>query len=281
MKQLKSTSQDLRDLFEHSITVKHVAEKLKSCKAHDDAAVIKKCMEKLDFDVMGIEDEGAVYGYVEQSKLETGQYMKYQRIFHPSELIAESTPLIDILPILRDKPRVFVLDRNKVTGIITRGDLQKAPVRLLLFGLVTLLEMHLLHLVRIYYPSDSWQGFLKDTRLEKAKGLLARRSERNEAIDLADCLQFCDKRDLILRNQQIRERIGLKSKEDEEAGEHLLQSAEELRDKLAHAQDIVTGTTWPEIIDLAEEIEVLLKRCEEIEINKQSSNMAYSLSKTL
>lgn len=272
MKQLKSTSQDLRDLFERSITVKHVAEKLKSCKAHDDSTVVRKLMEKLDFDVMGIEDDGAVYGYVEQSKLETGQCMKYQRIFHPSELIAESTSLIDILPILRDKPRVFVLDRNKVTGIITRGDLQKAPVRMLLFGLVTLLEMHLLHLVRIYYPGDSWQEFLNDTRLEKAKEVFSQRRAKNEAIDLEDCLQFCDKKELILRSTQIRDCIGLKSKEDEAGGELLLKSAEDLRNKLAHAQDIVTGTTWPEIIDLAEEIEALLKRCEEIEITKQSSN---------
>lgn len=270
MKQFKSTSHDLRDLFERSITVKHVAEKLMSCQAHDDAAVIKKRMKKLDFDVMGIEDEGAVYGYVEQLKLETGQCMKYQRIFHPSELIAESTPLIDILPILRDKPRVFVLDRNKVTGIITRGDLQKAPVRLLLFGFVTLLEMHLLHLVRIYYPGDSWQGFLKNTRLEKVTGLFSERRTRNEAIDLADCLQFCDKRELILRSKEIRECIGIESKK---SGELLLKSAEDLRNKLAHAQDIVTGTTWPKIIDLAKDIEALLKRCEEIEINKQSSNM--------
>lgn len=269
MKQLKSSSQDLRDLFEHSITVRHLVEKIKSCQADDDAAVVRKRIEKLDFDVLGIEEKGVIYGYVERSNLETGPCRKYQRTFHPSELIAESTPLIDLLPILRNTPRVFVLNRNRVSGIVTRGDLQKAPVRMLLFGLVTLLEMHLLHLVRIYYPQDSWQEFLKGARLESAKKLLAERQARNEAIDLADCLQFCDKRELILRSPQIRERIGLKSKE---SGEHLLKSAEDLRNKLVHAQDIVTGSSWPAVIDLAKDIEALLERCEEVEIDGQAAS---------
>lgn len=261
MKQLKSSSQDLRDLFEHSITVRHIAEKLQSCQADDDAVGVRRRMEEFDFDVLGLEEKGVVSGYIEQSSLETGTCIKYLHTFHPSELISESTPLIDLLPILRDVPRVFVLDRNKVSAIVTRGDLQKAPVRMLLFGLVTLLEMHLLRLIRIYYPNDSWQEFLSDGRLEQAKKLLSERHARNEAIDLADCLQFCDKRDLILRRSDIQKSVGLESKKSGE----LLESAEKLRNKLAHAQDIVTGSSWPEIIDLAKEIEVLLERCELIE----------------
>ncbi len=262
MKQLKSSSQDLRDLFEHSINVKHIAEKLQSCQDGDDAIEVKRWMDELDFDVLGVEDEGVINGYIERTSLETGQCSKYQRTFHPSELIAESTPLIDLFPILHDALRVFVLDRNRVNAIVTCGDLQKAPVRMLLFGLVTLLEMHLLRLIRIYYPNDSWQEFLNDGRLERAKKLLSERHDRNEAIDLADCLQFCDKRDLILRSSDIRKRVGLES---EKSGRLLLESAENLRDKLAHAQDIVTGSSWPEIIDLAKEIEVLLEQCEQIE----------------
>lgn len=45
-----------------------------------------------------------------------------------------------------------------------------------------------------------------------------------------------------------------------------MKSAEHLRNKLAHAQDLINGSSWPEVILLAEEIEALLQRCEEIEI---------------
>lgn len=263
MKHLKSSSADLQDLFKESITVKYLAEPLKTVPADEDAEALQPWMEAHDYDVLGVEDRGSLCGYVERSRLGQGRCGDYQQIFHPSELIAASTPLIELLPLLRQKPRLFVLEGNRITGIVTCGDLQKAPVRMLLFGLVTLLEMNLLRLVRIYYPHDTWQPLLKKERLIAAKHLWDQGRARNEAIDLVDYLQFCDKRDLILASTEIVERLGLKSKR---YGERFLKAAEALRNKLAHAQDLVGGSSWPEVIFLAQEIEGLLQRCEEIEL---------------
>lgn len=263
MKQLKSSSADLRELFKDSITVKYLAETLKSVPADADAAILLPWMEAHDYDVLGIEDGGVVSGYIMRSLLGQGKCGDFQQIFHPSELIAASTPLMELLPLLRDKPRLFVLESNRISGIVTCGDLQKAPVRMLLFGLVTLLEMNLLRLIRIYYPDDSWQQFLKRERVIAAKNLWEQGRARNEAIDLLDYLQFCDKRDLILTSTQVIEQLGLKSKR---YGERFLKAAEALRNKLAHAQDLVSGSSWPEVIFLAQEIETLLQRCEEIEL---------------
>jgi len=125
MKQLKSRAQDLRILFERNITVADIAEKLKYCNGADDALVIRQHMKDLDFDVFGIEEKGIICGYLEQASLESGPCIQYQHEFHASDLIAESTPLIDLLPILRDGSQVFVLDRNRVSGIVTRGDYKK------------------------------------------------------------------------------------------------------------------------------------------------------------
>jgi len=259
MKQLKSSSKDLRYLFEN-ITVKHVLERLQCCNAEEDAVVVKKRMKKLDFDVMGIKDKGITYGYVKQLKLKNGLCKEYRNLFHPSELVAESMPLIDLLPILHDNQRIFVLERNQVNGIVTRGDLQKAPIRMLLFGLVTLLEMNLLYLIKIYYPKDSWTKHLKVNRLKNAEKLQSIRKERNEAIDLVDCLQFCDKSKLILKKPEILKSIGIKSIQ---YAERILKSSEILRNNLAHAQDIVKGLSWTKVINLAKEIELFIKRCEE------------------
>lgn len=263
MKHLKSSSTDLRELFKESITVKYLAEPLKSVPANAKAEQLKPWMEAHDFDVLGIEDAGIVCGYVERSRLGAGHCKIYQQIFHPSEIIASSTPLMELLPLLREKPRLFVLETNRINGIVTCGDLQKAPVRMLLFGLVTLLEMNLLRLVRICYPQETWQPYLKKERVIVAKHLWAQGRARNEAIDLLDYLQFCDKRDLILTSAEMVERLGLKSKR---YGERFLKSAEALRNKLAHAQDLVSGSSWPDVIFLAQEIETLLQRCEEIEL---------------
>ncbi|MBD2664618.1 hypothetical protein [Richelia sinica] len=265
MKQLKSRSQDLRGLFERNITIEYVAEPLKAVSADADISKVLHWMEVKDFDVIGVETNETITGYVERSTLirsQSGKCGDYQQIFHPKELIAISTPLMKLLPILQKRQRLFVLDCNQVTGIITCGDLQKAPVRMLLFGLVTLLEMNLLRLVRLYYPQDSWQKVLKADRLEAAQKLWRESQERNEATDLLDYLQFCDKRDLVLNHPELLEQLDLKSKR---AGERFLKSAEKLRNRLAHAQSLVSGSSWTELISLAEAMEKLLIQCEEIE----------------
>ncbi|RCJ18178.1 hypothetical protein A6770_06270 [Nostoc minutum NIES-26] len=265
MKQLKSRSQDLRSLFENNITIEYVAEPLKAVSAEAEVTEVLHWMQAQDFDVVGIEKEDTITGYIERSSLmqaKSGKCSDYQRVFHPKELIAISTPLIKLLPILQQTPRLFVLDCNQVSGIVTCGDLQKAPARMLLFGLVTLLEMNLLRLVRIYYPQDSWQKVLKPERLEVAQRLWQESQQRNEAMDLLDYLQFCDKRELVLNQAELLQQLELKSKR---FGERFLKSAEQLRNRLAHAQNLVSGSSWTELISLAEAMEKLLIRCEEIE----------------
>ncbi|BAY32501.1 CBS domain-containing protein [Nostoc carneum NIES-2107] len=265
MKQLKSRSQDLRSLFENNITIEYVAEPLKAVSAEADVIEVQHWMQAKDFDVVGVESGDTISGYVERSSLmkaKAGKCSEYQRVFHPKELIAISTPLMKLLPILQQTPRLFVLDCNQVTGIVTCGDLQKAPARMLLFGLVTLLEMNLLRLVRLYYPQDSWQKVLKPERLQVAQRLWRESQERNEATDLLDYLQFCDKRELVLNQPELLQQLELKSKR---SGERFLKSAEQLRNRLAHAQNLVSGSSWIELISLAEAMERLLIRCEEIE----------------
>ncbi|BAY07650.1 hypothetical protein [Calothrix sp. NIES-2098] len=266
MKHLKSRSQDLRSLFENNITIEYVAEPLKAVSAEAEVIQVLQWMQARDFDVVGVELGDTITGYVERASLLKATSGKtcndYQRVFHPRELIAISTPLMKLLPILQQTPRLFVLDCNQVTGIITCGDLQKAPARMLLFGLVTLLEMNLLRLVRLYYADDTWQKVLKPERLQVAQRLWRESQERNEATDLLDYLQFCDKRELVLNQPELLEQLGLKSKR---FGERFLKSAEQLRNRLAHAQNLVSGSSWIELISLAEAMETLLIRCEEIE----------------
>lgn len=269
MKQLKSSTQSLRDLFENSITIAHLVEPLKSITADAEVATILPWMELHDFDVMGMTIAGQVTGYVEKIALRNalknspqGKCIDYQKNFSPDELVAISTPLLKLMPILRQHLRVFVLDCNQVNGIVTCGDLQKAPVRMLLFGLITLLEMNLLRLVRGYYPNNSWQEVLRSDRLEAAQKLWRESQARNEANDLIDYLQFCDKRDLVIQHSELMQLLGLTSKR---GAEKFFKATEQLRNRLAHAQDLTSGSSWLEVIDLAGAIEKVLLASEAIE----------------
>jgi hypothetical protein len=129
---------------------------------------------------------------------------------------------------------------------------------MLLFGLVSLLEMFLLALVRRRCHEELLRSILKPKRLEEAQKLYDMRRARNEEIDLADCLQICDKRDLILKVVAHQD-LGFETKV---SAERLFKDAENLRNRLAHSQDLVLGTSWAEVIDLAENIDRFLRQNE-------------------
>jgi hypothetical protein len=113
---------------------------------------------------------------------------------------------------LSEYERVYVVLRRGVSGIITRADLRKPPVRLLIFGLVSLLDMHLSYWTRELFPNDSWREQLTEARQTKVAELLAARKLRNEEISEIDCLQLCDKRDILVGNEQARTTLDLGSK---------------------------------------------------------------------
>lgn len=166
---------DLHVSLDDSLMVRHIAVPLETCGVNDDGKVVRNRMEEKHFDVMGVLENGIIRGYVRQKSLGTGKCGSQCKSFGPSDIIASTTSLVELLPLLQTRPFVFILDRTKVNGLVTRADLEKSPVRMLLFGLVSLLEMYLLSMVRVYYPGDSFRDRLKPYRLAKAEGLLAAR----------------------------------------------------------------------------------------------------------
>lgn len=150
-------------------------------------------LDRLDFDVAGVRDAqtGSVIGWVQKTELLGTVCGEHLRPFEPHQLVSDSLPLVEIIHVLAEQARVYVVAPCGVTGIVTRADLGKPPTRVLIFGLVSLLEMHLTYWVRIEFSEESWRASLSGTRIGKIEKLLAQRRERNESISAIDCLQLC------------------------------------------------------------------------------------------
>ncbi|MEH6906417.1 hypothetical protein [Neobacillus drentensis] len=256
-----SSYKNLRSLYEKNITVNSISETMDTCHLNDDADSIKSMMTIKDYDVLGVEDNGIVIGYVVRNELEDGSCKEYYRSFSPTELVSESTPLIDTLSIFKEIERIFILEGNRITKVVTRADLQKSPIRMLLFGLISLLEMHLYRIINDYFPEDTWKVHLGSNRVKYAEELYSLRKSRNEAIQLSDCLQICDKRDIILNEAPLQELLGIESKSK---GKSFFKKLESLRNNLAHAQNLNTNYSWDEMFLLIEQTEKLLGKCEKI-----------------
>jgi hypothetical protein len=267
MKHLKSSSRDLRELFSRNIAVSYITEPLASFDDDASAQAIRQFLSDHEYDVIGVRRDGVVVGYARATELAGGRLGDHQVEFVTADLIDETAPLIDAISAMRKSSHLFVRTFGRVNGIVTRGDIQKAPVRMWLFGLVSLIEMQLLRIIRESQPDNGWEKYLSDRRLDAVKRLLAERQRRNEGIDLVDCLQFCDKRDIVMKDQTLRSALGFVSRS---VGEKLLEDLEDLRNNLAHSQDIVTQQ-WPKTVDLAEQAEALLLHLEGITISPETA----------
>jgi hypothetical protein len=205
-----------------------------------------------DFDVAGVKEreDGPVIGFLQRESLQDGSVRQHLQELTPEHLISESTPLASLLSIFKTRKWTFVLVGAEVKGIITRADLNKPAMRVYLFSLTSLLEMHLTFWVRHEYPDEGWKESIASERLQMAQDLLAKRRARKEQVGLLECLQFCDKRDLVVAKNEIRDELGLGSKSNSESR---LRGLESLRDLLAHSQlDLTEGSSWERVIGLVE-----------------------------
>jgi hypothetical protein len=84
--------------------------------------------------------------------------------------------------------------------------------------------------------------------LQKAEILLAERKRRNQKLELLDCMQFSDKGQIVARNEGIRNLTVFPSRRQ---AEETIKQLEQLRNNLAHSQDIL-ATDWDTIIRLCE-----------------------------
>lgn len=254
---------ELRSVLEAGISARALFEPLQSCLSNAPAREMALALKERGFDVAGVQDTkgGPVTGFVAADSLRDGTVKDHTEPMRAEHLVSDATPLEELLTLLRSKERLFVLLGPGVKGIITLADLNKPPVRVYLFGLISLLEMHLRFWVLQSYGVDGWQKELAEERLVAANELQAERLRRNEQITLLDSLQFCDKRDLVVAKADVRARLGLDGKGKSMS---LLRKAEDLRNRLAHSQhDLVQGTSWPALIELVESLEAIVQRSDD------------------
>lgn len=127
------------------------------------------------------------------------------------------------------------------------------------FGIISVFEMRMVQRVREKYPDDTWQRYLKENRIELAKKVMKIRSNKNEAIDLAECIQLCDKKEIYGNSERLKVFHPFDSK-----GKwgKFMDEVEDLRNSIAHSNSVAFAT-WPDVAGLVDDIEKCLILLEE------------------
>jgi hypothetical protein len=251
-----AAQQRLRRVFFEGFLALDVAEPLVSYDSERRSSVVRASMLARGFDLAGVTTDGVVTGYVCRGDLESGCCGDHVRSFGPDDIVTHDASLQQVIQSLGANGRCFVTVLDRAVAIVTLDDLEKPPVRMFLFGMVTMLEMVIVRHIDAAFPRETWSAYVAPGRLAKARQLMAERQRRGHPCRLIDCLQFGDKGQVALRIGAIAARLArdMSGKEAKRA----LKELEQLRNNLAHGQEIIAAS-WGRILRFSTRLDELLE----------------------
>lgn len=245
-------SAELHALLEDWLRTRHLAQRLESIDREQSAFHSTRTLS-----VLGVSDRGEIVGSIQVEALNDSDWQSQIRPLSDEQVIDGEASMFRLTTRLAERHWLFVRQAGRVDGFVSRSDLQRPPFRMLLFGLISLFEMRMLHLVQSRYSETQVADVLNASRLEKARRLHDDRKLRGEELQLSDCLQIADKRDLLLAVPHGSKWLGFDSNNK---AAKFFGAVEELRDRLVHANDLVAGSSWEEALQVTLELAEFLKR---------------------
>lgn len=221
--------------FEESASVRlAMTFDVQTCEVGDPVGAVVAKPELAGIDFVPVRKRGSVVGVLARADAMGRLGATVAEVMQPlaSEIfVAGSEPLLPVIEALDQEPQFrLVIESRRVLGILTLSDLQKLPVRSLLFGRIAHLELLLMAVIRRRTGGtpERWLPLLNQARSERTKAKFAELRKSRSELDILEATDFCDKRDLIAALGGLP---GWSMKQLEK----VLRRTEELRNQVAHA----------------------------------------------
>lgn len=211
------------------------------CTLHEMLAdVVSRNVDKFDF--MPVTDaDGTLVGvlrladYFQAPPPEGSVREHFERLGEP-HLIGADAGILDFILDADHRRFRFLVSQKGIVGLVSLSDLQELSVRTTLFSLVTSLELVMRDVIGQRFPTaDSWLRLLSKHRRDKVFKHIEGARNADGAVDPLLYTQFCDKRDILLKSC-------LKGHALRNRASAILREVEQIRNKLAHANDYADTT---------------------------------------
>jgi hypothetical protein len=149
-----------------------------------------------DFDQFPVRDGDATVGLLLRGSPDESKMVREAMLpLRDGMIVSADTPITDVIPALKENHCRLVLRGGRINGLVTQSDLLKLPVRMLLFGLITHLEICLRALVR---RRSSWPDWLERLPTDRRRRRVreAYEASRAERLD-PDPLEFTNLSDVV------------------------------------------------------------------------------------
>ena len=145
-------------------------------------------------------------------------------------LIGADASILDFLMVADRQRCRLVVSESEIGGLVSLSDLQKLPVRAVLFALITQLESTMADAIRRECEKlDAWMSRLSKGRQKKVQDEINKSTDSDGFVDDLLFTQYCDKVAIILESSSFPWSKA-KFKTD-------MKDAEKLRNRVAHANE--------------------------------------------
>ena len=146
-----------------------------------------------DFDQFPVREGDATIGILSrQSNHGDKSIRQVMQPLSERVIVSADMPLADLIPLLRDSHYRLILRGGRIDGLVTQSDLLKLPVRMMLFGLISHLEMCLRALVRARAPWPKWLELLEPEPRKAVKRELSKLENARFEPDPLELSNFSD-----------------------------------------------------------------------------------------
>ncbi|MDM1377031.1 CBS domain-containing protein [Myroides marinus] len=258
-----TTFSEIQSIFINNVTTNLIFESLACCKLNDNIDDVKNILLQRDFDTLGVIDpDGHIIGFIVFSELGDNQIPDYIHDFKQNLVIKKDTPIDLLLELLLKNEFLYVSNEgNKIEGIITRADINKPIVRIYLFGIISLFEMHLNYWINKHYPEGKWNDMLAPEKVKNAQDIYSLRKGNNSQLTLLECLQLSDKKTILFQTKSFIDQFSFSKTKFK----NLLEKGETIRNELAHSQNsIINNLQWEEFVETINTMKHFLDNSEKI-----------------
>lgn len=254
----------LMEIAEHSLTVLQLAElDVKRADPAWQANYALRWMEQSGYDAAPV-DDAEPHRFVGRAWLKPDDHpiVRQARPIDATLLVSSDLGLADGVSRLMSRPFYFVLHRDILRGIVTRADLQRPAVGMVLFGMILASETAA-NVIINHCLGPSWIDHLSAGRRASIQRIFADRRRTNTEVTMLECLMLRDRLNLLGEcGPSVISRLGFASVDQ---FTDWVKSLTRLRNNLAHGGSLLHAERDPiHAIELFESVRSFSQRIWEL-----------------
>lgn len=211
--------------------------------AEDLSETIYHELDERGYDVAPVHQNDDPVGFVRRDTLtdasEEIPVENHTETLGLKHLISTDAEFETVLNALYDRPHYFIASQDKISGILTRADLNSQPARLHLFTRISLFEQHARDLIKLEAPNWKKETLLEPAIVEDIESKQSDAKANNvdlPAIHYAQLSTICD---VLTAHEQCWQALGFNS---ESRASTELHDITQLRNDVAHSNPIIQNT---------------------------------------